>query len=133
VAGVCLGWGLALHLGDDLPASRMLRAWKYQAAENLRAVVPDHSALIAYGGSRDAAGPLLFDRDVVILDAHPDDGADAPKLIRELMARNRRVFVLRGSFSGRALSRVLAGWDVVALPGTDVLELRATPAGPPDP
>ena len=133
MAGICLGWGLALHLGDDLPASRMLREWKHRTAEELRAVVPDHSALIAYGGSRDAAGPLLFDRDVVILDAHPDDGEDAPKLIRELMARNRRVFVLRGSFSGRALSRVLAGWDVVALPGTDVLELRATPAGPSDP
>jgi hypothetical protein len=127
VAGLCLGWGLALHLGDDLPASRMLRAWKYQMAEQLRAVVPDHSALIAYGGSRDAAGPLLFDRDVVIIDAHADDGEAAPTLVRELLARGRRVFVLRRHFHGRVLERVLADWAVVRLPGTDLLELRAGP------
>jgi hypothetical protein len=131
VAGVCLGWGLALHLGDDVSASRVMRTWKLETVEGLRAVVPDHSALITYFGSRDATGPLLFDRDVVILDAHADEGADAPVLIRELLAQDRRVFVLRSGFSSHVLSRVLSGWVVVPLSGTEVVELLAAPASQP--
>jgi hypothetical protein len=144
VAGIGLGWGLALHLGDDMTASRRLRAANQRATEELGAVVPDYSALITYWGSRDAAGPLLFDRDVVILDARADAGADAPTLIRELLARQRRVFVDRRRFPHEVLARVLAGWvvvplpqadagpllgtDVVLLPATDVVELQAEPA-----
>jgi hypothetical protein len=125
VAGICLGWGLALHLGDDVPASRTLRAWKHQWTEELRAVVPDHSALITSGATRDVTGPLLFDRDVVILDAEADHGEAAPTLVRELLARGRRVFVLRRQLHPRILSRVLAGLDEVPLPGTELLELRS--------
>lgn len=134
VAAACLGWGLALHIGDDMAASRVIRSWKHQTGEALRAVVPDRSALITYWGNRDATGALLLDRDVVILDAHADEGRDAPMLIRELLARDRRVFVLRDGFPAAVLSRVLAGWlvvptsDAVPLPRTDVVELRAAPA-----
>ena len=66
-----------------------------------------------------------FDRDVVILDAHADEGKDAPTLIRELLARHRRVFVLQDGFPKDVLSRVLVGWRVVWLPRTGLLELRA--------
>jgi hypothetical protein len=124
VVGVSLGWGLALHLGEDLAASRRLRTLNHRAAERLRALVPDHSALITYYGRRDAPGPLQLDRDVVILDAHADEGADAPMLIRELLARQRRVFVLQDGFPQDVLSRVLAGSRVVWLPRTGLLELR---------
>jgi hypothetical protein len=127
--GVCLGWGLALHLGDDVAASRRVRARHLDETRTLRGVLPDHSALVAYWGSKDAAGPLLLDRDIVILDAHADEGKDAPMLIRELLARNRRVFVIQAGFPGDVLSRVLAGWKVVpiARPGAAVLELRPRP------
>jgi hypothetical protein len=125
VVGVCLGWGLAVHLGDDLGASRMFRRVNYRTSEILRAAVPDHSALVAYWGRKDAAGALLFDRDVVILDAHADEGADAPTLIRELLARDRRVFVMQAGFPAKVLARVLEGWTVAPLPGTGLVELRA--------
>ncbi len=128
-AGVCLGWAMALHLGDDVAASRRLRSSNLEAVRALQAVLPDRSALITYWGSKDAVGPLLFDRDIVILDAHADEGKDAPMLIRELLARGRRVFVVQAGFPGEVLSRVLAGWKVVPLarPGAAVLELRPRP------
>ena len=95
--------------------------------EALGRVLPDGSALVAYWGNKDAAVPLLFNRDIVILDARADEGKDAPLLIRELLHRNRRVFVLQSGFPGDVLSGVLAGWHVVGRPGTGLVELRARP------
>ncbi len=66
-------------------------------------MLTDGSALVAYAGYKDAAVPLLFDRDIVILDARADEGRDAPILIGELLARNRRVFVLQSGFPGEVL------------------------------
>jgi hypothetical protein len=125
-AGVCLGWGLTLHVADDVAASRRLRARKADETRSLASVLTDGSALVAYTGYKDAAFPLLFDRDIVILDVRGDEGVDAPMLIAELLAHKRRVFVIQSGFSPPMLSRVLAGWDVmrVAGPGVDVVELR---------
>lgn len=133
VAGVCLGWALAAHVGDDMWASRSLRISKLRVAQGLQAVVPDHAALFTHSGSRDVVAPLLLDRDLVVVDAQADGGADAPTLVRELMARHRRVFVWKVGFPGPVWSRVLAGWVVVPVPGTDLVELRAVPAGVSDP
>jgi hypothetical protein len=84
---------------------------------------------VAYTGYKDAAFPLLFNRDIVILDARADEGKDAPILIRELLDRNRRVFVLQSGFPGEVLHRVLSGWQVVRIvhPGVDLVELLASP------
>jgi len=94
----------------------------------LAPVLPDGSALVGYTANKDAAFPLLFDRDIVILDARGDEGADAPALIRELLARNRRVFVLQSGFKPEVLTAVLAGWQAVrvAQPGVDLVELHAS-------
>ena len=129
LVGVCLGWGMALHLGDDVAASRRVRARNLEVTDTLRTTLPDHSALVAYWGYKDAAGPLLLDRDVVILDAHADDGDDAPLLIRELLARGRRVFLLRTGFPDEVLARVCVGLDVAMVPGQEgkIAELRASP------
>jgi len=128
-AGLCLGWGLTLHLADDVAASRRLRARKLAETEALSGVLTDGSALVAYTGYKDAAFPLLFNRDIVILDARADEGADAPMLIRELLGRNRRVFVLESGFPSEVLSGVLAGWQVVPVvrQGTRLVELRVRP------
>ena len=85
---------------------------KLAETQALGRVLPDGSALVAYTGYKDAAVPLLFDRDIVILDARADEGKDAPILIRELLGRNRRVFVLEDGFPGEVLSGVLSGWQV---------------------
>jgi hypothetical protein len=88
--------------------------------------LPDRSALVAYWGFKDAAFPLLFDRDIVILDARADEGRDAPLLIQELMDQNRRVFVLTSGFPGNVLSGVFADWTVVPVgrPDSRLIELR---------
>lgn len=128
LAGVCLGWGLTLHVVDDVAASHRLRARKLAETATLDGVLPDGSALVAYTGYKDAAFPLLFNRDIVILDARGDEGADAPTLIRELLARNRRVFVLQSGFKPEVLTAVLAGWRAVRVtqPGVDMVELHAS-------
>ena len=127
--GLCLGWGLTLHLADDVAASRRVRARKLVEAQALAGVLTDGSALIAYTGYKDAAFPLLFNRDIVILDARADEGKDAPILIRELLDRNRKVFVLLSGFPGKVITEVLAPWEVVRIKrlGTQLVELHAPP------
>jgi hypothetical protein len=133
-AGLCLAWGLALHVLDDIPRSHSLRAKKRAETEALGRVLTSGSVLVAYTGSKDAAVPLLFDRDIVILDMRADDGHDAPILIRELLERGRRVFLLQDGVPGELLARVRHGWEVVRIanPGTQLVELRVRPAGQTD-
>lgn len=128
-AGLCLGWGLTLHLADDVAASHRLRARKLAETEALSGVLTNGSALVAYTGYKDAAFPLLFNRDIVILDARADEGADAPMLIRELLGRNRRVFVIESGFPAEVLSGVLAGLETVPIvrPGIRLVELHTRP------
>ena len=131
LVGLCLGWALMLHLVDDATASRRRKASQLERTELLRSALPDHSAVVTYWGSRDAVGPLLLDRDLVVLDAHADDGQDAPMLIRELLARNRRVFVLQDGVPHAMLPNLFDGWEVVrkTLPGATIVELRAPSTG----
>lgn len=126
VAGACLGWAVTLHVADDLAASRRVRAWKLTETRALQDAVPDRSALVTYWGGKDAAGPLLLDRDVVILDTHADEGQDAPMLIGELLRQGRRVFVIQTGFPPQVLERVFNGWDrtLMIRPGASLVELR---------
>jgi len=130
LAGVCIGWALLLHLGDDVAASRRIKAYKQQQTAALREALPDRSALVAYWGSRDAAMPLLLDMDLVVLDAHADEAADAPRLMRELLNDGRRVFILEDGVPAQVLRRLFSGLDVVRMPrhGVSVVELRREPA-----
>jgi len=124
--GLCLGWGLGLHILDDLQASHALRRFKLARTAELERVLPDHSALVAYFANRDPAVPLLFHRDIVILDAVGDEGEDAPALIRELLAQGRRVFLLKSGFSPELLDRVMRGFEGSAVTTTslEIVELR---------
>ena len=127
--GLCLGWALALHLAQDLQASH--RAKRYHLAQTaaLSPVLTDGSALVAYWGHKDSATPLLFDRDLVILDARADEGKDAPLLIGDLLNRGRRVFVLEDGFPPDVLRQVVGGFQfqpvrhgslrLLALPASD--------------
>jgi hypothetical protein len=130
-AGACLGWACLLHLGDDLIASRLIRAGRLQRTEALRRTLPDHSALIAYWGTQDAVAPLLLEKDIVVLDAHNDGGEAAPALARELLARNRRVFVLKEGMPGDVLSRVTDGLMLLDKQASLIAELVMSP--PPAP
>jgi hypothetical protein len=124
--GICLGWGLAFHLGSDVIASRRVKGANASRTADLRQALPDHSALLTYWGNRDAAGPLLLERDLVVLDVHADDGEDAPVLIRELLQQHRRVFVQRGGIPPALYARVSDGLNVSPQPGQGItlIELR---------
>ena len=92
--GLCLGWGLALHLTQDVTASQWVRRIKAERTRALAPVLTNHSALLAYRGFKDSASPLLFDRDIVILDVRADMGASAPALVREMLGQVRWIFLL---------------------------------------
>lgn len=129
LAGVCLGWGLALHVGDDVRASAERRTNHQLETAALRAALPDNSALVCYGGTRDAAGPLLLERDVVVIDLEADDGEDAPVLIRELLARGRRVFFSRYGVPEPVAARISEDYALrrVPQPGLVLFELSRRP------
>jgi hypothetical protein len=126
-AGACLGWAFALHTLQDVDASQRVRARNLARTQDLRGVLQDGSALVAYAGAKDAALPLVLERDVIVLDARADEGADAPVLIRELLRRGRRVFILTEHFGEVMLSRVTAGLDAVPVASSTLplIELRA--------
>jgi hypothetical protein len=126
LAGVALGWGFMLHVGDDVAASRGVKRDRLAQTEALRRALPDRSGLVTYWGSRDAAGSLLLERNIIILDAHADEGRDAPALIGELLDQGRRVFVIQNGMPAEVLSRVYEGWEIGLSPERrGIVELRA--------
>jgi hypothetical protein len=126
LAGACVGWGLVLHLVDDVFPSHWTRRYHLARTQELQAVMPDHSALVAYWSTADAAGPLLLDRDVVIVDAHKDEGADAPMLMHALMGENRRVFLATEGVPADVASRLLGTFRAtpVSSGAAEVFELH---------
>ncbi len=115
VLGTSLGWGFAAHVCTDVVASEFLRRDHAADARALASVLPDHAALVAYWGEADAIGPVLLEKDVVVIQPRLDDGQDAPRLIRELLAQGRRVFVREDGFDPDVLERVLAGLKVTTV------------------
>jgi hypothetical protein len=95
--GGCVGWALAAHLLDDLPASRRVREANAASLAAVAAAIPvgERAAIFAEWGFKDALGPLTLDRDLVIVDPWIDSGADAPVLLDALLAQGRRVYFLK--------------------------------------
>jgi hypothetical protein len=114
MVGLCIGWALCVHVIDDLSASRARRGKNAAQLAVLESAIPDHSALFAYWGSRDVAGPLQLTRDVVILDVGADEGADAVRLTNELRLQDRRIFVLTDVFPDTVLKGI-TGKDSLAV------------------
>ncbi len=96
--GCCLGWSFAAHVGDDLAASRRIRGGNADRLAAIEAALPPEEpiAVFAYWGGKDALGPLLLDRDLVLVDPWIDRGADARRLLRAFLDRGRRVYVIGG-------------------------------------
>ncbi len=101
--GACLAWSLAVHLGDDVSASRRRRADTALLSESLRARLPGSSAIVTWTVYRNVAAPLQLDRDLIIIDASRDHGRDAPRLIGQLMKQERRVFLLASGFDWQTM------------------------------
>ena len=75
------------HPLPDVLADQHVRSANLAPTATLAAVLTDGTTLVADGASVFPVGPLLFDRDIVVLWAGVDDGKDAPVLIRELLAK----------------------------------------------
>lgn len=104
---VCLGWATVVHLGDDLPAARAMRAANRQRRAAVEAILPrTPSAVFAHQPA--ALGPLLFDRDVVVADTAVDAGRDAPALIDAMHKAGRRVFAVLVNMPEAERARVTA-------------------------
>ncbi len=106
LVGLALAWSAALHASTDLRGSLRTRHHRHAEARALAGALPkgEPIALFAYWGNKDCVGPLLFTHDIVAVDAHLDEGASAPRLVRQLLDRGRRVFVIVNGH-GRALFR----------------------------
>jgi hypothetical protein len=129
-SGACLAWALTVHLGDDLRASRAVRHYNLARQVMLERVLPQRGALFAMAHFKDPAGPLLLDRDLVIVDPAIDRGRDAPRLVDELLAGGRRVFVDITEFPPPLFHRMRGKRPVaVVAPGTaPIMEIIAQPA-----
>ena len=106
-AGMCLGWGLLLHLSTDVGMAQFMRSNNRARTRALASVLPDRSALLAHWGNADAAGPVLLGRDVVVLDVAADEGSDARTLVDQLLAQNRRLFVLGDGLTPALRQRIV--------------------------
>ena len=125
--GLCLGWAVAVHLGEDLRGSHLSRSENLARTVALSPALTGGSVLVAYWGDKDAAVPLLFSRDLLVLDARADEGRDAPLLIEHLLGRGRRVFVLEDGFPSDVLRRVVGNFQAqpVRDEGVRLTELRS--------
>lgn len=107
--GATLAWGLTVHLGDDVPASRILRHSRQDYLRQLGPFISEHSAVFASGAIKDALGPLQLYRDVVIAVPGFDYGAATKELVETFLARGRRVFILPNALPRELLDPVLEG------------------------
>jgi hypothetical protein len=125
--GMCLGWAMMLHVGSDLVVAQALRRNHLERTENYERFLPDHSALVAFWGMKEPAGPLTLNRDLVIVDPKPDGGADAPVIVRELLEQKRRVFLLTDNMPPEIARRIIAGLHTLSVDGSDdsLLELKS--------
>jgi hypothetical protein len=131
ILGLAIGWSFFVHLNDDVRGVSARRGANLERTEILDSVVPDGSALVAYWGSKDAAGPLQMEKDLVILDAWADGGQDAPVLVNELLASGRRVFVLADMVPQSVMMRMTEGHQqlTVHTNGMTIVEIRLLEAG----
>jgi hypothetical protein len=113
--GASLGWGCIVHLGDDLPASRILRHSREDYLRQLEPFVTDGSAVLATGAIKDALGPLQLRRDVVIAVPGFDLGERTKDLVDALLARGRRVLIMPNSLPRELLDPILEGRRVRTL------------------
>jgi len=103
-AGVAAGLAYApvVHVFDDVRASRARRKEVAQVGDSVRGRLPDGVAVLAWHGYRDAVAPLLLTQRLTIIEPSRDAGMDAMRVARDLLAHERRVFVIaNGSDPGR--------------------------------
>lgn len=129
--GASLAWAFAVHVGDDLVATRRVRAGNHSQAQYADLVLPtEPSALLAAHPA--AFAPLKLERDLVLVSLAADQGADSLRLVDALLAKGRRVFFFYPMTPDDHRRRLLAGRNVrfAGPPGSPFLEIVAGEARP---
>ncbi len=107
--GVALLWSCAVHLGDDLGASRALRRINLARTALLERKLSYPAGLLAWNPTKDAAASLLLEHDLVLLNCWADGGQSARLLSDALLARGRRIYLIFDGFPREVLRQILAG------------------------
>jgi hypothetical protein len=128
LAGVALGWGFTVHIVEDAAMAHRVRTARLAETRAFEHALPDNSALFAYWGNKDAIGPVLLSRDIVVVDVHADDARDAPQLVAELLAKGRRVFLFMNGFSGGLLDQMAEGLQTRPVPDASLPILELVPS-----
>lgn len=122
VAGLtaaCLAWALTVHLGTDVRQSRAMRRWSHEQSLMVAGLLPERSTYLGAAHIRDAIGPLILDRDLVILE--PDhDVHGAIKAALTLHRQGRSIFVDHAELPAADLEAIRQAFQLrVRVPGPD--------------
>jgi hypothetical protein len=136
LAGAAVAWALIVHVVDDLPASRDRRARNLAVAQVLDRQLPpapEKIALFVWWGMKNGVGPLLFDRDILVVEARLDQARSMGALLDDVLRAGRRTFVVVNGFPPAVLTEKLAGRTTRQHgdPPTVLLEVVPEPAAIP--
>jgi hypothetical protein len=115
LVGVCLGWALTVHLAHDVLIEQSFRRYNFDRSQSLRSALPPGSGLLAYWSEIDPAGVLLLRGDFILLNLVADDASDAPRLARDLLHKNRRVFLIDEGMPPAVRTKVLDGMQMAVV------------------
>jgi hypothetical protein len=129
VAAASVLWAAVIHLGEDLPASRLCRTGKLKTRREVEARMPQGpAALVVFGSWADVFGPTLVERDLVVANAAIDGGATLEPLARGFLAQSRPVYALGYRMPPETGAALATAFDVRTLPNTrpvPLLEIKA--------
>ena len=88
------------------------------------------AAVFAWANTKDALGPLVLDRDIVIVDPWIDGGRDSRAVLDALLAQGRVVYLIR-TMSHRMMAHLIDGREVEEYPEVPWLFVVRPPSPPP--
>ncbi len=98
--GACISWAATVHLGEDLPGSRRVRNRKTWVARQAERVIEGGgpAAVVAHFPLSINFCRLHLDHDVVVVDTNLDAGIRGRRVVDELLAAGRRVYLVMDKF-----------------------------------
>ncbi len=96
--GMALAWSFAVHLLEDIPASRGVRSMHRLNSEAIRPLLKERSAILACSGRKIGFGILQLDHDLVIVDCCADKGKASFVTTKALLKQGRQVLMVANSF-----------------------------------
>lgn len=126
--GSTIAWGGAIHVFDDLRASRHQRSFNALRLDAMREAFVEPAAVFAFGKNKDAIGPLQFDQDLMVIETAYDEIPRLQMLAGELLARGRHVYIVANEMPEPIMRALAASAEAVSsrkvpVAGMEPLEL----------